>query len=95
MRRIVPYVRAPVRYLIYLRFARYLLYEFRWPLIVFTLLVISKIHPHTSASTSTRPHFIHTNEHLETAATKLASFEPVAIHAATGAGAPSYASGAH
>ncbi len=28
-------------------------------------------------------------------ATKLASFEPVAIHAVTGAGAPSYASGAH
>src|SRR5581483_1568481 len=28
-------------------------------------------------------------------ATKLASFEPVAIQAVTGAGAPSYASGAH
>jgi voltage-gated potassium channel len=41
MRRIVPQVRAPVRYLIYLRFARYLLYEFRWPLIIFTLLVVS------------------------------------------------------
>jgi voltage-gated potassium channel len=41
MRRMVPHVRAPVRYLIYLRFARYLLWEFRWPLIVFTSLVLS------------------------------------------------------
>jgi voltage-gated potassium channel len=41
MRRMVPYVRAPARFLIYLRFARYLLHEFRWPLIVFTLLVVT------------------------------------------------------
>jgi voltage-gated potassium channel len=40
MRRIVPYVRAPVRYLMYLRFARYLLWEFRWPLGVFSGLVL-------------------------------------------------------
>jgi voltage-gated potassium channel len=40
MRRIVPYVRAPVRFRIYLRFARYLLWEFRWPLLVFTTLVL-------------------------------------------------------
>ena len=32
MRRMVPHVRAPVRFLMYLRFARYLLWEFRWPL---------------------------------------------------------------
>jgi voltage-gated potassium channel len=40
MRRMVPYVRAPVRFLMYLRFARYLLWEFRWPLGVFTTLVM-------------------------------------------------------
>ena len=40
MRRIVPYVRAPVRFRIYLRFARFLLWEFRWPLAVFTSLVL-------------------------------------------------------
>ena len=40
MRRIVPYVRAPVRFRIYLRFARFLLWEFRWPLSVFTTLVL-------------------------------------------------------
>jgi Trk K+ transport system NAD-binding subunit len=40
MRRLVPYVRAPVRFLVYLRFARYLLWEFRWPLGVFTALVL-------------------------------------------------------
>ena len=40
MRRMVPHVRAPVRFLIYLRFARYLLWEFRWPLGVFTMLVL-------------------------------------------------------
>ncbi len=39
-RRIVPHVRAPVRFLIYLRFARFLLWEFRWPLVVFTALVL-------------------------------------------------------
>ena len=38
MRRMVPHVRAPVRFLMYLRFARYLLWEFRWPLGVFTSL---------------------------------------------------------
>ena len=36
-----PHVRAPARFLIYLRFARYLLWEFRWPLLVFTALVLS------------------------------------------------------
>jgi Trk K+ transport system NAD-binding subunit len=36
-----PHVRAPARYLIYLRFARHLLYEFRWPLVVFTILVLA------------------------------------------------------
>ncbi len=42
MRRMVPkHVRAPVRFLIYIRFARYLLWEFRWPLMVFTALVLS------------------------------------------------------
>ena len=39
-RRLAPHVRAPVRYLIYLRFARYLLWEFRWSLGVFTVLVL-------------------------------------------------------
>jgi Trk K+ transport system NAD-binding subunit len=36
----VPYVRAPVRFLMYLRFARYLLWEFRWPLGIFVTLVV-------------------------------------------------------
>ena len=36
----VPHVRAPVRFLMYLRFARYLLWEFRWPLAIFTTLVV-------------------------------------------------------
>jgi voltage-gated potassium channel len=40
MRRMVPHVRAPVRFLMYLRFARYLLWEFRWPLGVLTTLVM-------------------------------------------------------
>ncbi len=40
MRRMVPHVRAPVRFLMYLRFARYLLWEFRWPLGIFTTLVL-------------------------------------------------------
>ena len=40
MRRMVPYVPAPVRFLMYLRFARYLLWEFRWPLSIFTSLVL-------------------------------------------------------
>jgi voltage-gated potassium channel len=39
-RRIVPHARAPVRFRIYLRFARFLLWEFRWPLVVFTALVL-------------------------------------------------------
>ena len=37
MRPMVPHVRAPVRFLMYLRFARYLFWEFRWPLVVFTV----------------------------------------------------------
>jgi voltage-gated potassium channel len=37
---IIPRVRAPVRIWMYLRFVRYLLWEFRWPLGVFTALVI-------------------------------------------------------
>jgi voltage-gated potassium channel len=36
----VPHVRAPVRFLMYARFARYLLWEFRWPLGVFTSSVL-------------------------------------------------------
>jgi Trk K+ transport system NAD-binding subunit len=36
----VPHLRAPVRFQIYLRFARYLFWEFRWPLGVFTALVV-------------------------------------------------------
>jgi voltage-gated potassium channel len=40
MTRIVPYARPPVRFLMYLRFARYLLWEFRWPLGIFTTLVL-------------------------------------------------------
>jgi voltage-gated potassium channel len=40
MRRMVPHVRAPVRFLMYTRFARYLLWEFRWPLGIFTSLVL-------------------------------------------------------
>jgi Trk K+ transport system NAD-binding subunit len=36
----VPHVRAPARLVIYLRFVRYLLWEFRWPLGVFTVLVL-------------------------------------------------------
>jgi Trk K+ transport system NAD-binding subunit len=36
----IPYVRAPVRLLMYLRFSRHILWEFRWPLIVFWTLVI-------------------------------------------------------
>ena len=44
--------------------------------IVFTLLVISKIHPQGegTSSTASRSHFIYMNEHLETAADKLAIF---------------------
>jgi voltage-gated potassium channel len=40
MTRMVPYARTPVRFLMYLRFARYLLWEFRWPLGGFTTLVM-------------------------------------------------------
>jgi voltage-gated potassium channel len=36
----VPHVRAPVRFFMYLRFARYLLWEFRWPLGIFSVLVL-------------------------------------------------------
>jgi voltage-gated potassium channel len=36
----VPHVRAPVRFLMYLRFARYLFWEFRWPLGIFSTLVL-------------------------------------------------------
>ncbi len=44
--------------------------------IVFTLLVISKIHPSAAGKgpTANRSHFIYTNEHLEAAASKLAIF---------------------
>jgi Trk K+ transport system NAD-binding subunit len=35
-----PHVRAPARFLIYLRFTRYLLHEFRWPLGVMIVLVL-------------------------------------------------------
>ena len=37
MRPMIPRVRAPVRLLMYLRFVRYLLWEFRWPLVIFTV----------------------------------------------------------
>src|SRR5262249_33516161 len=40
MRPMIPRVRAPVRLLIYLRFMGYLLWEFRWPLVAFTPLVV-------------------------------------------------------
>jgi Trk K+ transport system NAD-binding subunit len=40
MRPIIPRVRATVRISMYLRFVRYLLWEFRWPLGVFTSLVL-------------------------------------------------------
>jgi voltage-gated potassium channel len=36
----IPRVRAPVRLLMYLRFMRYVLWEFRWPLLVFWSLVL-------------------------------------------------------
>jgi voltage-gated potassium channel len=36
----IPRVRAPVRLLMYLRFMRYVLWEFRWPLVVFWSLVL-------------------------------------------------------
>ena len=36
----VPHVRARCDILMYLRFARYLLWEFRWPLGIFTSLVL-------------------------------------------------------
>jgi hypothetical protein len=44
--------------------------------IVFTLLVISKIHPQVAGASSSanRSHFIYANEHLEGAASKLAIF---------------------
>jgi hypothetical protein len=44
--------------------------------IVFTLLVISKIHPERGATSSagSRSHFMYTNEHLEIAASKHAGF---------------------
>jgi len=44
--------------------------------IVFTLLVISKIHPRgvRAGSPANRSHFIYANEHLEDAASKLATF---------------------
>jgi voltage-gated potassium channel len=40
MTRIVPYARPPVRFLMYLRFARHLLWEFRWPLGAFTTIIL-------------------------------------------------------
>ena len=40
MRRMVPHVRTGARFLMYLRFARFLLWEFRWPMTIFTLLVL-------------------------------------------------------
>ena len=40
MRPIIPDVRAPVRLLMYLRFVRFLIWEFRWPLVVFWTLVL-------------------------------------------------------
>ncbi len=40
MRRIAPHVRLRTRLFMYLRFTRFLFWEFRWPLVVFTLLVL-------------------------------------------------------
>jgi voltage-gated potassium channel len=40
MRPIIPRVRAPLRLSMYLRFVRYLLWEFRWPVTVFSALVL-------------------------------------------------------
>ncbi len=40
MRPMIPRARGPIRLLMYLRFARYLLWEFRWPLAVFWSLVV-------------------------------------------------------
>ncbi len=40
MRPIIPRARGPIRLLMYLRFARYLLWEFRWALGVFWSLVV-------------------------------------------------------
>jgi voltage-gated potassium channel len=40
MRPIIPRVRAPLRLSMYLRFVRYLIWEFRWPLGVFTVVVL-------------------------------------------------------
>src|SRR3954452_12531146 len=36
----IPHLPIPVRFRIYLRFVRYLLWEFRWPLGIFALLVV-------------------------------------------------------
>jgi voltage-gated potassium channel len=40
MRPVIPRARGPIRLLMYLRFARYLLWEFRWPLVIFWSLVL-------------------------------------------------------
>jgi voltage-gated potassium channel len=40
MRRMAPHVRVSTRLLMYLRFTRFLFWEFRWPLAVFTILVL-------------------------------------------------------
>src|SRR5436190_1018134 len=40
MRPLIPRVRAAERLLMYVRFVRYLLWEFRWPLVVFWTLVL-------------------------------------------------------
>lgn len=40
MGRIIPHLRTPLRLSMYLRFVRYLLWEFRWPLTVFAALVV-------------------------------------------------------
>jgi voltage-gated potassium channel len=40
VRPMIPRVRAPVRLSMYLRFMRYVLWEFRWPLTVFVTLVV-------------------------------------------------------
>lgn len=40
MRHLFPRVSGPRRFLIYVRFVRYLIWEFRWPLLVFAFLVI-------------------------------------------------------
>ena len=56
-RPMIPRVRTPARLRIYLRFVRYLLWEFRWPLAVFASLVLGGgliLHWRSTATSSSR-----------------------------------------